>query len=385
MNLSVNQEDLLNLIGKTQNIVEKRTTMPILSHILLEAKDGYLKVYVTDLEISLTNKIKVEVIEEGKVVVDSKKFYQIIKEFQNSTVKLIRKGEKLQISYLKTRINIVSLKIEEYPTFPLTHSNNPFYIQSTVLKEMIEKTIYSVSSNESRYQINGVYFEQFKDKSKLFYKMVSTDGHRLSVITRLAKKIHSKTNNQQDSDKKDNSHNLNFKGVIIPRKGVNEIRRLLDNSDEIEIYIEGVQLVVKQGDTFLLIRLIEGSFPQYELFIPKKTGKKIQVLREKLISSLKLASILTTEKSRSVNFFLSKNKLEITSQNPDLGDIKEELDISYDSDDMKIEFNVQYLLDFLNSFEEETVYIGLNHSESGGIFRPLNDKDYTCVIMPMKI
>ena len=377
MHVKVNQEDLLDLISKTQNIVEKRTTMPILSHILLEAKDGYLKVYVTDLEISLTNKIKVEVVEDGKVVIDSKKFYQIIKEFQNYSVTLVKKGPQLQISYLKTCINIMSLKVEEYPTFPLTQSNNPFYIQSTVLKEMIEKTIYSISHNESRYQLNGVYFEQFKNKSKLFYKMVSTDGHRLSVITRLV--------NKKDSNSSENIEG--FKGVIIPRKGLNEMKRLLDKSSEkIEIYIEGVQLIVKQGDTFLLIRLIEGAFPQYELFIPKKTEKKIQISRDKLISCLKLASILTSEKSRSVKFFLSQNKLEITSENPDLGDIKEELDISYDNkNEIKIEFNVQYLLDFLSSFEEETVYIGLNNNEEGGIFRPLNDKDYMCVIMPMKI
>ena len=257
-----------------------------------------------------------------KVVVDSRKFYQIIKEFQNCVITLIKKDEQLQISHLKTCINIMSLKTEEYPTFPLTQSSNPFYIQSTVLKEMIEKTIYSISNNESRYQLNGVYFEQFKDKSKLFYKMVSTDGHRLSVITRLV-------------DKKNNTSNediINFKGVIIPRKGLNEMKRLLDkNSKKIEIYIEGVQLIVKQGDTFLLIRLIEGAFPKYELFIPKKSEKKIQVSREKLISSLKLASILTSEKSRSVKFSLSKNKLEITSENPDLGNIREELDISYDN------------------------------------------------------
>ena len=378
MNVKVNQEALLNLISKTQNIVEKRTTMPILSHILLEATDGYLKVYVTDLEISLTNKIKVDVIEDGKIVVDSKKFYQIIKEFQNCIITLVRKGEQLQISHLKTCINIMSLKVEEYPTFPLTQSKNPLYIESTVLKEMIEKTIYSISHNESRYQLNGVYFEQFKNKSKLFYKMVSTDGHRLSLITRLVDKNNDSSNEEDVKD---------FTGVIIPRKGLNEIKRLLDKSHEkIEIYIEGVQLIVKQGDTFLLIRLIEGSFPKYELFIPKKTDKKVQISREKLISCLKLASILTSEKSRSVKFFLSQNKLEITSENPDLGDIKEELDISYDNkNDITIEFNVQYLLDFLNSFEEETVYIGLSHSESGGIFRPLNDKDYICVIMPMKI
>ena len=267
--------------------MKKEQLWPILSHVLLEAKDGYLKVYVTDLEISLTNKIKVDIIEDGKVVVDSKKFYQIIKELQNCVITLVKKDEQLQISYLKTCINIMSLKVEEYPTFPLTQSKNPLYIQSTVLKEMIEKTIYSISHNESRYQLNGVYFEQFKDKSKLFYKMVSTDGHRLSLITRLV-------NNKDNNSNKDMT---GFKGVIIPRKGLNEIKRLLDKThDKIEVYIEGVQLIVKQGDTFLLIRLIEGSFPQYELFIPKKSDKKVQVLKEKLISSLKLASILTSEK-----------------------------------------------------------------------------------------
>ena len=294
----------------------------------------------------------------------------------------------------------MSLNVEEYPTFPVTYSQNPFYIQSAVLREMIEKTMHSISDSESRYQFNGIYFEQFQSDHGLSYKMVSTDGHRLSLITRLAKKVSSSQNDntstneslnqkkKKDSEDKEGQRKKDnlFEGVIIPRKGLNEIKRLLDkNKDNVEIYIEGVQLIVKQCDTLLLIRLIEGSFPDYEVFIPDKSEKEIQISREKLISSLKLASILTTEKSKSVRLFFSRNKLEITSQNPDLGDIKEELDIHYVGENLKIDFNVQYLLDFLTSFEEEMVYMGLNHSESGGVFHPLNDEDYTCIIMPMKI
>ena len=402
MNLTVSQESLIDLISKVQNIVEKRTTMPILSHILLEAKEGYLKIYVTDLEISLTDRIKVEeFLEDGKVVIDSRKFYQIIKELDEGLVKLIKNENQLQISQLKTYVNIMSLNVEEYPTFPVTYSKNPFYIQSVILKEMIEKTIHSVSDSESRYQINGVYFEQFQDEYGLSYKMVSTDGHRLSLITRLAEEISSSQNeeplNNETSTQEESKNDKNkedqkedstsdFEGVIIPRKGLNEIKRLLDrNKDNVEICIEGVQLIVKQCETLLLIRLIEGAFPDYKLFIPDKIEKEIQVSRDRLVSSLKRASILTTEKSRSVSLFFSEGRLKITSQTPDLGDIKEDLDIHYVGDDLKIEFNVQYLLDFLTSFEEETVYIGLNHSESGGVFRPLNDKDYNCVIMPMKL
>ena len=298
---------------------------------------------------------------------------------------------------------------------------------------MIEKTMHSVSNDETRYHINGVYFEQFKNPLGLFYKMVSTDSHRLSVITRLAKKsangdISSHRSEKQvglsdkhldqesfysDEDPSVNSvdqkkytiSELNNdikkeieegqkeeeveedqKGIIIPKKGLNEIRRILERgSDHIEMSYKGGQLTMKQGDTFLLIRLIDGIFPKYEHFIPEVVSKQVNVSRDKLISSLKLASILTSEKSRSVNFFLKNRKIEITSQNPDLGDVKEEVDIDYNGDEMQIGFNVKYLLDVLNSIDEDRVDIGFTHCEAGGVFHPSNDHDYTCVVMPMKL
>lgn len=454
MKIKVKQDDLLDLIGRTQNIVEKKTTMPILGHVLLEVEGKSLKIYVTDLEVSLIDKIDVKVLEEGKVVVDAKKFYQIIKELDEGIVNLsTNKNGHLEISQGKVCVHIISVSLLEYPVFPITYAKNPFYINPKVLREMIEKTMYSVSADDVRNNANGIYFEQFKDiDGGLFYKMVSTDGHRLSLITRLAKETekegkilgnglanlsnqeasssssHHKNQSEKnllsnghesysngnnifsgdgkddifytdsdedvDSQEKDRDLNqesdahkkLDMNGVIIPRKGLVEIKRLLERcKDDIQMSLEGTQLTLKHGETFLLVRLVEGVFPQYEQFIPSVISKKIKVSRDKMISSLKLASVLTDEKSKTVRLFLTNGKIKITSQNPDLGDVKEEVATDYSGEDLSIGFNVRYLLDVLNSIEEEKVSIGFTHSEAGGIFNPLSDQDYTCVVMPMKL
>ena len=373
MKIEVDKKDLQTLLGKTQNIVEKRTTMPVLVNVLLEARDGFLKVFATDLEVSLTDQIEANIEQDGRVVVNAKSLFDIIKELPEGPTELERQDNHwLKVKQPKAQFNIVGIAPEEYPVFP-TYSVDKFLkIQSAVLSEMIEKTIYSVSTDETRYHLNGVYFQRQSEADKgATFRMVATDGHRLSLIDKIL-----------DAG----SSELKSDGVIIPRKGLNEIKKVLDQVDgEVEIAIEGAQLVLQSGSTILMIRLIEGKYPNYQQLIPQQLKQRMVIKTSDLKSSLKRVSLLSNQKSKVVTLDIQNGKLQITSNNPELGDAKEELEVDYSGEPMKVGFNAKYILDVLNSVNDEVIHFELNDQLSPGIIRPEQDQGYTCVVMPMRI
>ena len=371
MNFNVEKKDLFSLLVKTQNIVEKRNTMPVLVNVLLELQNDSLKIFATDLEVSLTDEIKVQMKQPGRVAVNAKNLFEIVKELAEGQLTITKKENNwLEIVQNKSVFNIVGMSADEYPVFP-TYSTKEFIkIPASVLSDMIEKTIYSVSTDETRYHLNGVYFQKINDSGKLHYRMVATDGHRLSLVERLAE-------GQKASG---------AEGVIIPRKGLQEIRKLLESlGGEFEMAIEGSQLVIRHGSTVLMVRLIEGKYPNYQQLIPQNLKRSVSVRRDNLLACLKRVSLLSNQKSKGVTLALSKNRMEITSNNPEMGDAKEELEVSYSGEDLRIGFNARYILDVLNSFEGDEVAIELNDQLSPSLMRPADDKSYTCVVMPMRI
>lgn len=372
MKIKIEKSDLLNLISKTQNIVEKRNTMPILVNILLEAKAGKLKVFATNLEVSLTDEIPVEILTPGRVAISAKSLFDIIKELPEGTIQLIKQDNNwLKITHGKSIFNLVGISPEEYPVFPTPITKDFMEIDARVLADMIAKTSYSVSNDETRYHLNGVYFEKkLGGASGTSYLMVATDGHRLSLINRASEGKEVSTT----------------EGVIIPRKGLSELHKILENVDgKFKMAIEGSQLVVQHKDTVLMVRLIEGKYPNYRQLIPQNLNEHVEVSREALLSSLKRVSLLSNQKSKGVTLNISNGKLEISSNNPELGDAKEEIDVAYKGEGLKIGFNAKYIMDVLSSFEEDKVNIELKDQLSPGVMRPNRDKDYTCVIMPMRI
>jgi DNA polymerase-3 subunit beta len=366
--LSVEKKDLLNVIARAQNIVEKRNTMPILVNVLLEAKGEGLRGFATDLEVSLTDEIPATVKSQGKVAVNAKSLFEIIKELPEGKIELERKENNwLKITQNRAVFNIVGISPEEYPVFPTFTTQEFVKIEAVLLAEMIEKTIYSVSTDETRYHLNGVFLEVKND----VYRMVATDGHRLSLIDRKIPNAPARQGNQ---------------GVIVPRKGLHEVRKLLEAVEgEVEVAIEGAQLVVRSGTTILMVRLIEGKYPNYQQLIPQNLKEHFLVQREALLSSLKRVSLLSNTKSKGVTFSLNGGKMEITSNNPELGDAKEEIEVEYKGKEMKIGFNARYVLDVLQSMHDEIVRVELNDQLSPGLVRPNDDPSYTCVVMPMRI
>lgn len=373
MKLSVEKKDLINVIARAQNIVEKRNTMPILVNVLLEAKENGLRGFATDLEVSLTDDIPATIKSPGRVAVNAKSLFEIIKELPEGKIELERKENNwLKITQNRAVFNIVGISPEEYPVFPTFTTSEFVKIDASVLAEMIEKTIYSVSTDETRYHLNGVYLEVRNENEGATYRMVATDGHRLSQIDRKVHEAPARATTQQ--------------GVIVPRKGLHEIRKLLDSvEDSVQIAIEGAQLIVRSQTTVLMVRLIEGKYPNYTQLIPQNLREHFLVQREALLASLKRVSLLSNAKSKGVTFSLANGKMEITSNNPELGDAKEEIEVEYKGKDLRIGFNARYVLDVLASMHDDVVRIELNDQLSPGIVRPEADKSYTCVVMPMRI
>jgi DNA polymerase-3 subunit beta len=279
--------------------------------------------------------------------------------------------KKLDNNYVEVRAGRVHYKIvgsapDEFPQLPAVEGIQFVKLAPADLKEMIDKTFYSVSTDETRYNLNGVYFEQ-KENGELF--MVSTDGHRLSRISR----------------KLDVSTGLT-EGVILPRKGLGELKRMLDGATgAIEFGIKGSHAVAVHKSMTLVMRLIDGSFPDYQQVIPKECEKKAQVRRDEFVEALKRISLVSNDKSHSVKVELEPGMIRISSQNPDLGEGQEELPVEYDGNKISIGFNARYLIDALNAIDEERVFLELNDDLSPGVLKGETDADYLCVVMPMRI
>lgn len=371
MKIEIPKSELLNLISKTQNIVEKRNTMPVLINILLEAKGSTLKVFATNLEVSLTAEATAKVLTPGKAAVSAKNLFEIIKELPEGDVQLTKtENNWVKVTQGKSVFNLVGISPEEYPVFPTPTTSEFMDIETSVFLDMIAKTIYSVSTDETRYHLNGVYFERILGKAGSDYLMVATDGHRLSLVNRL----------------KTAQGSSGTEGVIIPRKGLAEIYKLLESAGEsFKMAIEGSQLVVVIDSTVLMVRLIEGKYPNYRQLIPQNLGQTVRLRKEALLSSLKRVSLLSNQKSKGVTLNFNDGKLEITSNNPELGDAKEEMAVAFTGKAIKIGFNAKYIMDVLSAIKEDEIDLDLKDQLSPGVLRPNADKNYTCVIMPMRI
>ena len=310
--------------------------------------------------------------------------FEIVKELDDGPVTLTKRDNNwLEIKQRKSVFNLVGIAADEYPVFPSYATKDFMTINAGVFADMIEKTIYSVSNDETRYYLNGVFFERINKDAVSTFRMVATDGFRLSIVDREMKLAEAQRQSAFPAT-----------GVIIPRKGLFEIRKMLETIDgEFDLAVEGSQLVVRRGSTVLMVRLIEGKFPSYQQFIPQSVPNRVQVPRDILLSCLKRVSLLSNQKYKGITLALTGGpaggsaggRMEITSNNPELGDAKEEIEVEYKGGDIKIGFNARYMLDVLNSFEDEGVDLHLNDQLSPGLMRPQHDQAYTCVVMPMRI
>lgn len=364
MKFIIKKNDFINILQKTQGIVEKRNTMPVLANALIEAKGSTISVVATDLEIFIKDSTEAQVNEEGSITINARKLFEIVKEAPTDEINISVEGaEKLTLKSGKSKFNILGITAKDFPAFPKTEEENLKVIDSDILSEVIEKTGFSVSTDETRYNINGYLFENLGGT----LKVVTTDGHRLALI---GKKI-------KDLDIKEG-------GAILPRKGVNEIKKILDEKKGIyKFTVTDKNAILKHENTIINIRLIEGEFPDYKKVEPKDNDKIVTSDKEELLSCLKRVSLVSIDKVKGVKFNFEKNNLILTSSNPDMGDAREEVKIDYDLEKMEIAFNAKYFVDALEAIDTDKVEIKLKDQLSPCILRPQGEEDITYVIMPM--
>ena len=369
MKFTVQKETLLDSLQRIQSVVEKKNTIQILSNVLLELSNDELTLTATDLEVGIKFSIPVASDQSGKISISAKNLFEIVKELPNKPITFNKKENNwIEISCLKSNFNIVGLAADEFPPLPSFDGKSYFKVKTETMREMIDRTLFAVSTDETRYHLNGAFLESIENS---LIRMVATDGHRLAYI---------------DNELILNGSEVLKRGIIIPKKGMHELRKLLETkSENFEMTVDKSNLLIKIENVHFFTRLIEGEYPDYEQVIPKNNTKRFTVSKNDFVGSLKRVSLLANEKSKGVKFSLAKNCLTITSSNADLGDAKEELDVQYDGDSVEIGFNAKYIIDCLNILDTPNVTFDLNDKLSPGILKPEGKNDYTYIVMPMRI
>lgn len=367
MQARIDKNKLLNLLLPTQSLVEKRNLIPVLSKALIKVEEKKLKVFVTDQENSLRGQIEV-IGKPGEVCVDSRKFFEIIKELPEGEISLekIEKKEGLRIKTPSSVFNILGISPADFPVFPEIKKPDFLSLNSSDLALAIDQTLYCVSVDETRYHLNGVFCE----KKGKHLRFVSTDGHRLSYF---------EIGGGEGFELPD--------GIIIPRKGLHEIQRLLSTEEEktISLAINPPRVLVQYSSFLLSIRLIEGQYPNYQRLLPKSSKIQIEINKEALIQALKRVSILSSLQSKNVKFEWEKEKLVLTASHPDFGDAREEVPlVQGSSSKLSIRFNARYVLDCLLHTAGENVLWEMTDSSSPGLIQTKKVRGAS-IIMPMKL
>jgi len=362
MKVKINKGELLNGIQRVQNIIIAKASLPILSNILIETQQKSLRLTATDLDIGITCLVPVDTQDAGAVTVPAKRFSDIIKELPGETVQITtKKNNQVNIEADLCQFKVMGLAREEFPRLPEFKDKEVVKLDQGELKEMLRLTSFSVSADETRYILNGILFQISKNTLTL----VATDGKRLAVI----KKQLALDSNKDVS-------------IIVPIKTVHELSRNLQDDGELSLVLGSNQALFELGGVTIISRLIEGEFPDYKQVIPPATDNKMRVNREAFLLAVKRAALLSTPDYQAVKLEVFKNKLVVSKSTPDIGESREEIQISYQGKELMIGFNPAYLADVLKNLSEESVDMELTDNEKPGVIR-LNG--YTYIVLPMRL
>jgi DNA polymerase-3 subunit beta len=363
MLFEIERDSLLDGLSKTVPITEKRSPLPILSHILMEARDAEVILTATDLEVGLRITYGCNVSEAGIVTIPSKKIYEIVRELSPGMVKVqLTEANRIEITSGNSDFQLVGMDASDYPAWSTLEEVTTAPIQAEKLLSMIDKTIFASSSDDSRFNLNGVLFEKEGNRTKL----VATDGHRLALI--------SEEVNLPLEDK-----------VLAPKKGLQELRRLLDGlKGEVLIGFEKKNLLLKTPRLMMTIRLIDGEYPDYRKVIPGESEKIVMVNRLNFLQGLRKAAILTSERNKGINVDVSRRRIDITATHPDLGTARDVVDADYEGEGFSLIVNVTYLIEALGVIDTENLAIEYHKEGAPVILRPHPVKEYFNLVMPMR-
>lgn len=358
---------LLKSISKLQSLVEKRNTIPILSNVKLEASGGNLKLTVTDMDIVASEIIEANIISGGALTVPALTLYDIIRKSpEGIKINLVADAESsvLKVKAGRSKFTLSYLPAEDFPVMSEGEFSNVFKCASREFLKLIDRTKFAMSNEETRYYLNGVYFHVSNGR----LRAVATDGHRLSSVF---------------GDLPEGA--VNMPGVIIPRKAVNELSKLLENTDEVEISVSESKIKFKSGAIEILSKVVDGTFPDYQRVIPENNSKLLKISSDEFKEAVDRISTISIDKTKAIKVSISDDKISFNSQGNEGTSGNEELAAEYSGEPLNVGFNSRYLLEMMSLLDSDNVNILLENSNSPVIFSNPNDSDTIYIIMPMRV
>jgi DNA polymerase-3 subunit beta len=372
MRLTIEKPALSKALGHVASVVERRNTIPILSNVLLSASNNELKLTATDLDMELVETVAARAKGEGATTVPAHMFYDIVRKLpEGSEIELLRDGEqgRLTITAGPAQFSLQTLPADDFPALSVDDLGHSFQLSAGDLKRLIEKTRFAISTEETRYYLNGIYLHATESGGKPTLRAVATDGHRLAQFELPLP-----------------SGAKGMPGVIVPRKTVLELAKLVEDADsEVRIELSPSKIRVSTARVVLTSKLIDGTFPDYERVIPQSNDKKMEVDNTAFAQAVDRVSTLSSDKGRAVKLTITDGKLTLSVNNPDSGSATEELPVEYGFDPLEIGFNARYLLDISGQLESGTAEFQLADPGSPTMVRDGKDASALYVLMPMRV
>ncbi len=370
MKFQISREAFLQGVQKTLGVVEKKTTMPILSHVLVRAQNDHISIVATDREIGMVTDFSAEIDKPGEVTLSAKKLYEMVREIPGDTIQVESK-ENHQVSLLsqKSVYKMMGLPADDFPKIMDEEDIPMAPIAPGALREMIRKTFFAMSVDETRKNLNGVFFEAETEGEICRVGMVATDGHRLSLAIEEIPKFLTLE-----------------KGVVIPRKGIMEIRKLVDTDPEnLQFGIRRGMCILKTSDTVLKVSLVEAEYPDYRRILPKEKGSVVLLKRDEFLQALRRMSVISSDRYSGVILELKEGRMLMTSTNPDVGEARDEIDVPYRDKEIRVGYNVHYLMEAVEVVDGESLEFEIGVGMKPSVVRQAGNDRYFCMIMPLKV
>ncbi len=374
LHCSILQSDFIDGLGKLQNITNKRVTLAILSNILIETTNDSLILTGTDLEVGLRLEIPAEIHDQGTITLPCKKIFEIVRESDSETISIQEtENSWVVISAGHSTYNLAGMASDEYPEFPKYNEDTFAPFEAGTFSELIEKVIFSVANEEENsYSLTNVLFETEKREERSFLRMISSDGHRLSIM---------------EKDVATDVDLLHLEiGTLIPKKGIQELKKFCDSKDGVEISFEEKQMIARDESSIMVIRLKKGDFPQYNAIVDAIVlENRIGIERQPFLNSLKRINLFTEDIFHTIQIEINNGKMILTSQNVDLGNAEDIQEVQYDGEPLTLGFNCRYFIDALQAMECETVDAYINSNNSPCLLKSDVDEGFLGIIMPMQL
>lgn len=371
MRFNITKSELSSSLALVNSVTERKNTIPILKNVKLEIADQKLHLSATDMDILSESKIIAPESSKGKTTVPAQLFHDIVKKIpddKNISIILEDDGSSIKIQYDKSKFLIPCLDTSEFPILGDEDMDIEFEMPAAELAKLIDKTKFAMAADETRHYINGIFLHSKNENGKIYIKAAATDAHRLAVAS------------TELSTLKDE-----ISGIIIPKKTVHEIRKTIENAEDVKILISRTKIKIISGENILISKVVDADFPEYNRIIPTDNNKIANINKKEFFEAIdRVSTIIANKDHRSLKISLEKNKLTLFAKANDGSFADEELDISYDGDDLEISFNPQYLLEILNNIKSDKITLKLKNDSTPALIMAEDDSDIY-VILPIRL